>query len=148
MSRRCKIVRALNGKVLTVSQGQFKTRPGNLIMETYSNQSSQQFVLKPIVGSQESQVTIVSYGQQGRVVDVVNESKEVYKEIIVYEHHGRLNQRWMVIALDNGFIQLMSMHSGLVLEVQGGIDADGVGVVQNTNYKNRSQVWRFEEVKP
>ncbi len=54
----------------------------------------------------------------------------------------------MIIGLENGFIQLMSMHSGLVLEVQGGIDADGVGVVQNTNYKNRSQVWRFEEILP
>jgi ribosomal protein S6E (S10) len=35
------------------------------------------------------------------------------------------------------------MHSGLVLEIQGGIDADGMPLVQNTNYKNKSQVWRI-----
>lgn len=77
---------------------------------------------------------------------MANESKEVYKEIIVYEYHGKPNQLWTVVYLDKDNVQLMSVHSQLVLEVQGGIDAEGVGVVQNINYKNKSQVWRIEKV--
>jgi hypothetical protein len=50
---------------------------------------------------------------------------------------------WLLTYLDKENVQIVSVHSQLVLEVQGGIDAEGVGVVQNTNYKNKSQVWRI-----
>jgi hypothetical protein len=66
---------------------------------------------------------------------------------MVYEYHGRQNQMWLLSYLDkeNVNVQILSVHSQLVLEVQGGIDAEGVGVVQNTNYKNKSQIWRIEK---
>lgn len=80
------------------------------------------------------------------MIDVNNESTEVYKEIILYEYHGKLNQKWQIIDLGNQNVQFMSCHSKLVLETQGGIDAEGVAVVQNTNYKNKSQIWRIEPV--
>jgi len=53
---------------------------------------------------------------------------------------------WVVVHLDKENVQIVSAHSQLVLEVQGGIDAEGVGVVQNINYKNKSQIWRIEKV--
>jgi hypothetical protein len=77
---------------------------------------------------------------------VNNESTDVYKEIIVYEYHGKPNQKWEIIELGNNNVQFRSCLSKLVLETQGGIDAEGVAVVQNTNYKNKSQIWRIEPV--
>ena len=49
----------------------------------------------------------------------------------------------MIAEVANRGVQILSLHSGLVLEIQGGIDADGMLVIQNTNYKNKSQFWRI-----
>lgn len=35
MSKKYKIVSSMNGMVMTVSQGQRKTRPGDIIMDNY-----------------------------------------------------------------------------------------------------------------
>ena len=35
----------------------------------------------------------------------------------------------------------------MVMEVEGGIDADGVGVVQNYDHVHASQLWKLEEIK-
>ena len=35
----------------------------------------------------------------------------------------------------------MYLLSKMVMEVEGGVDAEGVGVVQNTDYNNLSQMW-------
>ena len=45
----------------------------------------------------------------------MHESKDVYKEILVYESHGKPNQKWMIADLPNQGVQIISMHSGLVL---------------------------------
>lgn len=34
----------------------------------------------------------------------------------------------------------------MVMEVEGGIDAEDVGVVQNKDYNNLSQMWKLEKV--
>ena len=66
--------------------------------------------------------------------------------MIVYEGHGKQNQKWMISDIPNKGVQIMSLHSGLVLEIQGGIDADGMLVIQNTNYKNKSQFWSIQPI--
>ena len=140
MPTKYRIVSAMNGKVITVSQGQRKTEKFALILEQYVNHIEQQFFIEK---SYENQYIIRSVAFPDKVIDVTNESKEVYKEIVVYEGHGKPNQKWIITDLPNNTAQIMSLHSALVLEIQGGIDADGMLVVQNTNYRNKSQIWRI-----
>lgn len=81
MSKRYRIVSSMNGMVLTVSEGQRKTRPGDLIMENYKGIQEQQFIIEEL---NSTEVKIKSVAKPDRVIDVANESSEVYKEIIVY----------------------------------------------------------------
>lgn len=38
------------------------------------------------------------------------------------------------------------MKSGKVLDIEGGVNAEGVRVVQNTKYGNTNQLWKFEQI--
>ena len=76
MKRQYRIASVMNGKVLTISNGQRKTRPFDLIMEEYSNSLEQKFYLENIF---ENQFTIRSVASPDKVLDVMHESKEVYK---------------------------------------------------------------------
>lgn len=38
---------------------------------------------------------------------------------------------------------IINANSKLALEIEGGIDADGMGLVQNTKYKYKNQLWKF-----
>ena len=54
-------------------------------------------------------------GAPNKVFDLSNESKEIYQEIIVYDYHGNKNQKWTIVDLGDGNIQIMSILSGMVL---------------------------------
>jgi len=56
----------------------------------------QQFFIEPL----GKHIKITSAAQPLKAVDVINEAKEVYAEIIVYEYHGKPNQLWHVVNLD------------------------------------------------
>lgn len=40
----------------------------------------------------------------------------------------------------------INARSKLALEIQGGIDADGMGIVQNKKYKYKNQLWKIQPI--
>jgi hypothetical protein len=142
-NKKFRIVSAMNGKAITISKGQRKIRPGDLLIENYSNSPYQQFYIENIF---ENQYYIKSAAEPNKVFDVTNESKEVYKEILVYDNSQQIHQKWLIIDMPNNAVQIVSVYNGLALEIQGGIDAEGLRIVQNINYKNKSQLWKIEPV--
>ena len=48
-------------------------------------------------------------------------------------------------SVENAFY-IMNMKSNQVLEIEGGIDVDGMRIVQNVYYKNLNQLWSVEQV--
>lgn len=71
MSQRYRIVSAMNGMVVTVSQGQRKGRPGDLILENYKGVQEQQFYIEKI---NAIECKIRSVAQPNKAIDVINES--------------------------------------------------------------------------
>jgi hypothetical protein len=129
----------MNGKVITVSKGQKKTRPGDLLMESYTGSQDQQF--KVIYIGQYFGIQAVS--DPNKYIDVPGESGKVYEKLILYNFNGNLNQKWLLHPVDQQYYKIESAISKLVMEVEGGIDAEDVGVVQNKDYNNLSQMWKF-----
>lgn len=41
---------------------------------------------------------------------------------------------------------MVNNKSKLALEIDGGIDAEGMGIIQNTKYKYKNQLWKLEVV--
>lgn len=76
-------------------------------------------------------------------MDVPGESSNVYEKLIMYNFNGNLNQKWYLHAVDQQYYKIESAISKMVIEVEGGIDAEDVGVVQNKDYNNLSQMWKF-----
>ena len=142
MNDTIKIVSRMNGKVITVSKGQKKTRPGDLLMESYTGSADQHFKVLYI----GQHFGIQSVSDPSKYVDVPGESSKVYERLIMYNYNGNLNQKWFLHQADPGFYKMESAVSKMVMEVEGGIDAEDVGVVQNKDYNNLSQMWKLEKV--
>lgn len=53
---------------------------------------------------------------------------------------------WILETVGNLGYTFTNAHSKLVMEIEGGIDADGVGIKQNTNFQFLNQIWKFEAV--
>ena len=45
----------------------------------------------------------------------------------------------------NNRFYITSVKSGLVMEIEGGIDAEGMRLVQNRKYNHLNQLWFFEK---
>jgi hypothetical protein len=54
-----------------------------------------------------------------------------------------MNQKWFLLPVDQQFYKIQSASSKMVMEIEGGIDAEDVGVVQNKDYNNLSQMWKL-----
>jgi|688.fasta_scaffold595496_1 hypothetical protein len=139
MADTVKILSRMNGKALTVSKGQKKTRPGDLLMEAYLGLPEQHF--KVVFIGQFFGLQSVS--DPTKYIDVPGESTKIYEKIIVYDFNGNINQKWFLLPADQQFYKIQSASSKLVMEIEGGIDAEDVGVVQNKDYNNLSQMWRL-----
>ena len=63
--------------------------------------------------------------------------------MICYPYNGNLNQKFLLHPINNGFYKIESGLSKLIIEVEGGIDAEDVGVVQNKDYNNLNQMWKL-----
>ena len=91
---------------------------------------------------------VVRQSTTGKVLDVYKEKETLYSEIIGYDYHGKDNQMWILEEVNNGEYMLINNKSKLALEIDGGIDADGIGIIQNTRYKYKNQLWKLEAVWP
>lgn len=69
MSKKYRIVSSLNGMVMTVSQGQRKKRPGDLLMEHYKGTQEQQFYIEEL---NSTEVKLKSVANPDKVIDVAN----------------------------------------------------------------------------
>lgn len=70
MNENVKIVSRMNGKVMTVSKGQKKTRPADLLMETYTGSPEQHFKVVYI----GQYFGIQSISDNNKYIDVPGES--------------------------------------------------------------------------
>lgn len=72
----------------------------------------------------------------------------------MYAFNGNLNQKWFLHPVDKQYYKIETAlvnkssekNEKLIMEVEGGIDAEDVGVVQNKDYNNLSQMWKFEKI--
>ena len=138
-----KVTSKMNGKVMTLSEGEFKSRPGDLIASNYTGASKQKFMFSTM-----NEVFMIKNLANGSVLDVEGGSSTTYSTVLCYKHHGNKNQLWKVFkesSVENAFY-IMNIKSNQVLEIEGGIDADGMRIVQNVYYKNLNQLWSIEQV--
>lgn len=97
-----RIVSKMNGKVLTISKGQKKTRPGDLLMESYTGAPEQHFKVN-FVGQHFG---IQSLSDPTKYVDVPGESSQVYEKLIMYNFNGNLNQKWFLHPIDQQYFKI------------------------------------------
>lgn len=139
MYKPVKIISKMNGKAMTVSEGEFKTKPGELIVATFSNATKQKFYISP-----KKEDFLIKSVHNNSALDMEGASKNVYSCCLSYKEHGKKNQLWQMVKHEDGCYFIVNSNSTHVLEIEGGIDADGMRVVQNTNYKNLNQLWIIE----
>ena len=76
-------------------------------------------------------------------LDVEGSSKKEYAPIISYKFHGKRNQMWRLKNFGNeaNTYYIENIKSLMVLEIEGGINAEGMRIVQNKPYGNLNQLW-------
>ena len=136
-----KITSKMNGKALTLSEGQFDTKKGSFIFRSYKGSDNQHFNFYP--EQNRFRITCVAGDM---ALDCKDESEEIYNPIIGWKGHEKANQRWYVQEFEQDCYVIENAKSGLCLELEGGIDADGMDAVQNKFYHNLNQLWDLEEV--
>ena len=83
-------------------------------------------------------------------LDVEGASSTIYTPVLCYKTHGNKNQLWRIVKENDveDAYKIENVKSGQVIEIEGGIDADGMRVVQNAYYKNLNQLWKIEQLQP
>lgn len=136
-----RIVSQLNNKCISVPAAKHQ-----VITSMLSFSQNQHFLIEECSGDTFVVVSRVT----GNVLDVCNESKKDGAEVLDYGFSNRKNQIWRLReggqAGEHKYWFIENVGSGKVLEIEGGVDADGVGIIQNTNHGHRNQLWRFERV--
>ena len=66
--------------------------------------------------------------------------------MILWDKHSNHNQKWLLHHVKDNYYYIENMHSKMVLEIFGGIDAEGLDIVQNKLFHNKSQYWIFEKI--
>ena len=132
---------AMNGMAITMHCKSIKKKGGKLSVTTLKDQPNQTFQISKIA---EGRCAIKNVAWS-KVLDVINEKEKVYAEIIGYELHGGPNQLWIFEPVGDKHFYILNVKSNLVVEIEGGIDAEGMRLVQNKKYCNLNQLW---ELKP
>ena len=60
-----------------------------------------------------------------------------------FRYNGNENQTWRIERLGGGTYQIVNVASGLCLDVEGGVRADGARVIQFRCQGNENQAWRL-----
>ena len=66
--------------------------------------------------------------------------------VIQYGYHGELNQQWKVTYIGSGFYTLTNLYyyyNGKVLEIAGGVDANGTNARLYSSNNTPAQYWRI-----
>ncbi|KPC75009.1 alpha-L-arabinofuranosidase, partial [Streptomyces sp. NRRL WC-3753] len=63
--------------------------------------------------------------------------------IVQWTDLNATNQQWRLADSSDGYVRLISRHSGKALEVQGASTADGANIVQYDDWGGTNQQWRL-----
>lgn len=135
------ICSAMNGMAVTMNSRSKDKKKGRITVHELNKGSNQRF---QIVSGEGGSYFLKNVGI-GKVIDVKKEKEEVYTEIIGYDFHGKRNQMWILEPHSNHRYYLKSLSSGMVAEIEGGINAEGMRLVQNNKYSNLNQLWELKE---
>ncbi|MEU4449257.1 alpha-galactosidase [Actinosynnema sp. NPDC050801] len=83
----------------------------------------------------------------GKLADVYDQSTADGGDVVQWAPNGQANQRWRFRDLGDGTSTIVSVHSGLCLDVYGGVGAtaDGVRVAQWSCNGQANQRWRVQD---
>ena len=84
-----KLKSAMNGKVLTMSEGEHKSKPGYLIVTNYTGSMKQKFVICP-----SKELFTIRAMLNNTAIDVEGKSTSVYAPVLCYKLHEEKNQLW------------------------------------------------------
>jgi hypothetical protein len=79
---------------------------------------------------------VIKNALDNTVLDVENGSSSIYANILCYKHHGNDNQLWKIQKHKNypDTFYIQNVKTGYVIEIEGGIDVEGMRIVQNKFY--------------
>lgn len=78
----------------------------------------------------------------GRAIDVAGAEPKDGSTVFLYTPHGNANQRWNLVAKDNGSVEIVSaMDSSKCLDVVGGSDEKGAGLCLWERHGGTNQEW-------
>lgn len=81
-----------------------------------------------------------------KVLDVYDNSKTHGANIHMWEPgNNKANQQWKLESAGDGYYAIVSVSSGLSLDVDDWGTQDGANVIQWDNNKTANQLWRFEK---
>lgn len=141
-------IQSMAGTFLTRQDG--STADGTKItLTTIRNAKDQMWVMKPVKEQTDAAVQdgaeylIVSSLDLNRVVEVSHASVVPGGNIQVSRESLSAAQRFRAEKVEEGWYKLVSVNSGLVVEVAGASIADGANIHQNDWLGLDSQLWRF-----
>jgi hypothetical protein len=86
---------------------------------------------------------IITGKNSGQVVDVVGDSTTEGALIDQYDSNGQNNQKWELTNLGNNYVELISVNSGMALEVNGNSKTTGVANIDQWPYNGgNNQRWQ------
>lgn len=109
-----------------------------MITETSTNSDQQKFFIT------KSGISYTIQAKKGGAfLDISGESKKVHGTVILYKQNDRNNQLFDLLKMKDDTYRIVNVNSKLDLEILGGIDEEGIPVVQNKFYNTKNQLWRI-----
>lgn len=97
------------------------------------------------VGGAGGETTEIVSRASGKCIDVVSGSTDDGAEIIQYDCHGGLNQRWQLQDAGDGYVQIVSQSSGKCVDVADESTANGGGIIQWPCNGQSNQEWELRD---
>lgn len=135
-----KILSLMNETALTLSEGEFKTNNGSLIVCGFYGGIKQRWMIRP-----EGETCTIASLHNHSLLDVPKGSEEQYAALACGKPKQQKSQFWKIepFGRDDGVYYIRNANSGLVIEIEGGIDAEGMRVVQNKPLGHLNQLWKI-----
>lgn len=92
MADKIRIESLMNSMVMTLSQGEFNTKPGSVIISKYYYGLKQQWMMS----NRNGLFCIHNVSNNSLVLDVEKEDLSIYADVICYKMHFKENQLWKI----------------------------------------------------
>jgi hypothetical protein len=101
------------------------------------------FTLIPVSLKAQTNTYYIQNKSSQKYLDVPGSSKKEGEQIIQWEFHGGINQKWTFIPSKDGLYFIKSECSGKYLEVPNSLGKDGINIVQNEFQGGENQKWNL-----